>query len=214
MCSGVGDRTCLLPGFPIRKSSDHSSVGSSPRLIAASYVLLRLLVPRHPPCALTNLATKMLASTVQFSNYGRSHSHAVRRLNWSDRGNGPAAVADGSMCPKGSLPQDSTACLGRSPTHPIVPTSEGRTELGCYGGRPNGQCSTPEHHPWRDRPWHGFWTTSIACRQVLLRKEVIQPHLPVRLPCYDFVPIAGPTFDSSLPKGLGHWLRVLPTFVT
>ena len=59
-----------------------------------------------------------------------------------------------------------------------------------------------------------FWTTSKACRQVLLRKEVIQPHLPVRLPCYDFVPIAGPTFDGSLPKGLGHWLRVLPTFVT
>jgi hypothetical protein len=36
--------------------------------------------------------------------------------------------------------------------------------------------------------------------QMLLRKEVIQPHLPVRLPCYDFVPIAGPTFDRSLPR--------------
>jgi hypothetical protein len=33
---------------------------------------------------------------------------------------------------------------------------------------------------------------------VLLRKEVIQPHLPVRLPCYDFVPITDPTFGSSL----------------
>ena len=38
-------------------------------------------------------------------------------------------------------------------------------------------------------------------RQLLLRKEVIQPHLPVRLPCYDFVPIANPTFDGSLHKG-------------
>ena len=36
---------------------------------------------------------------------------------------------------------------------------------------------------------------------VLLRKEVIQPHLPVRLPCYDFVLIASPTFDGSLHKG-------------
>jgi hypothetical protein len=36
---------------------------------------------------------------------------------------------------------------------------------------------------------------------MLLRKEVIQPHLPVRLPCYDFTPIADPTFDGSLPKG-------------
>jgi hypothetical protein len=35
---------------------------------------------------------------------------------------------------------------------------------------------------------------------VLLSKEVIQPHLPVRLPCYDFVPIADPTFDGSLPR--------------
>ena len=31
----------------------------------------------------------------------------------------------------------------------------------------------------------------------LLRKEVIQPHLPVRLPCYDLVLITDPTFDSS-----------------
>src|SRR5512143_740214 len=46
-------------------------------------------------------------------------------------------------------------------------------------------------------------TASVARRQVLLRKEVIQPHLPVRLPCYDFVPIAGPTFDGSLPRGVG-----------
>jgi hypothetical protein len=41
----------------------------------------------------------------------------------------------------------------------------------------------------------------LLVRAELLRKEVIQPHLPVRLPCYDFTPIADPTFDSSLPKG-------------
>ena len=32
----------------------------------------------------------------------------------------------------------------------------------------------------------------------LLRKEVIQPHVPVRLPCYDFIPVTDPTFGSSL----------------
>ena len=36
---------------------------------------------------------------------------------------------------------------------------------------------------------------------LLLRKEVIQPHLPVRLPCYDLVPITSPTFDGSPHKG-------------
>lgn len=51
--------------------------------------------------------------------------------------------------------------------------------------------SQPHHpHPCEERG-----------NMVLLRKEVIQPHLPVRLPCYDFVPIADPTFDGSLPKG-------------
>ena len=31
-----------------------------------------------------------------------------------------------------------------------------------------------------------------------LRKEVIQPHLPIRLPCYDFTPVINPTFGSAL----------------
>ena len=32
----------------------------------------------------------------------------------------------------------------------------------------------------------------------LLRKEVIQPHLPIRLPCYDFTPITDFTFGRAL----------------
>ena len=35
-------------------------------------------------------------------------------------------------------------------------------------------------------------------RTFLLRKEVIQPHLPIRLPCYDFTPVINPTFDNAL----------------
>ena len=31
-------------------------------------------------------------------------------------------------------------------------------------------------------------------------KEVIQPQVPLRLPCYDFTPIIGPTVDGCLPK--------------
>jgi hypothetical protein len=75
-----------VPGYPIRTPSDQSSVDSSPRTIAASHVLHRLLMPRHPPCALNNLTNthikksrhkcaqkqKMLASTVQFSTTTRT----------------------------------------------------------------------------------------------------------------------------------------------
>jgi len=37
---------------------------------------------------------------------------------------------------------------------------------------------------------------------------VIQPHLPVRLPCYDLAPLTEHTFGASLPLGLGQRLRV------
>ena len=35
---------------------------------------------------------------------------------------------------------------------------------------------------------------------VLLRKEVIQPQVPLRLPCYDFAPVISFILESSLPK--------------
>ena len=42
------------------------------------------------------------------------------------------------------------------------------------------------------------WDRSISSG--LHRKEVIQPHLPIRLPCYDFTPVINPTLDGVLPK--------------
>ena len=60
MYSVTGDTTSLVPGFPIRTSSDPRSVDSSPRHNAASHVLHRLPVPRHPPCALKHLQHKTL----------------------------------------------------------------------------------------------------------------------------------------------------------
>ena len=39
---------------------------------------------------------------------------------------------------------------------------------------------------------------SALQQTILHRKEVIQPHLPIRLPCYDFTPIIYPTFDGWL----------------
>ena len=40
----------------------------------------------------------------------------------------------------------------------------------------------------------------LRLRLTLPRKEVIQPHLPVRLPCYDFTPLTLHTFDASAPE--------------
>ena len=38
----------------------------------------------------------------------------------------------------------------------------------------------------------------ISFLYFFLRKEVIQPHLPIRLPCYDFTPVIGLTLDNAL----------------
>ena len=46
-----------MTGFPIQKFPDQRMFSSSPRLIAAYHVFLRLLTPRHPPFALYSLAT-------------------------------------------------------------------------------------------------------------------------------------------------------------
>ena len=43
---------------------------------------------------------------------------------------------------------------------------------------------------------HSKIKSKTCCLFYLLRKEVIQPHLPIRLPCYDFTPIIDPTFGS------------------
>jgi hypothetical protein len=65
----------------------------------------------------------------------------------------------------------------------------------------------------RASPGHIDEHSAYRSKLRLPRKEVIQPQLPLRLPCYDFTPIIDPTFDGCLPEGLAHRLRVLPTFV-
>ncbi len=96
------------------------------------------------------------------------------------------------------VPQDPTAC--QTPGHP---TSSSRLPEGSCtrrGHAASGQLvSVPPLSSTSARTSErGSGPASKLAGQVLLRKEVIQPHLPVRLPCYDFVLIADPTFDSSL----------------
>ena len=242
-----------MRGSPIRKSSDQRSVDSSPRLIAASYVLHRLLVPRHPPCALNNLATQTPTPTHQPHKGSRIsagiqiHTYKLARCSRplcssqrteDDRPHDTASPGNpGGTTPErplaeftthpshlavsgaGPFPQDPTACLQSPVLHPIPfhthpREGEDRTRHQATAGDRTGQCSTLElrhQHPSNSRT--GATSRSVRDsgptipgepdhgRPVLLRKEVIQPHLPVRLPCYDFVPIADPAFDGSLHKG-------------
>src|SRR5262249_44735157 len=105
---GRGDGPLRPPGCPIRTSPDPSLVAGSPGLIAGSYVLLRLLVPRHPPCALINLAT---------TDDARVHC-AVLKIRPATRNpprhqRGAEAARQRSPATR-PFPQDPTACPARA----------------------------------------------------------------------------------------------------
>ena len=59
----------------------------------------------------------------------------------------------------------------------------------------------------------GSVRNSVTPATFSLRKEVIQPQVLLRLPCYDFTPIMNHTLDRCLPCGLACRLLVQSTFV-
>jgi hypothetical protein len=91
---------------------------------------------------------------------------------------------------------------------PASPLSGVRSDQLSY--RPEVGCvlPSPDFEPgqtWRlDAPARGpsnlCWELAPRLRTRLLLKEVIQPHVPVRLPCYDFTPVISHTVVSALPK--------------
>jgi hypothetical protein len=62
-------------GYPIRKPPDQRSVANSPGHIAGSHVLHRLLMPRHPPCALKNLNTKVTRCSRSLCSSQNTNGH-------------------------------------------------------------------------------------------------------------------------------------------
>ena len=130
MCSGGGDEQLRSTGFPIRKSPDRSLVADSPGLIAGSYVLHRLLVPRHPPCALNNLATTddarvhyavLKIRAVPTPRPSRTPARALTGFPVSlvhDRGRSTRCRSSPREDKERPFPQDSTACSTRPSPRP------------------------------------------------------------------------------------------------
>ena len=102
--------------------------------------------------------------------------------------------------------------LSYDPTGRSYRARTGATGLGCPVPRLLGVwissalCSerVPACHPPETSPRPAGGRIDLgpprATAGHLPRKEVIQPHLPVRLPCYDFTPITGPTLDTYPPE--------------
>src|SRR5690606_8437971 len=59
MYSDVSDCVLPQPGFPIRTPPDQSLLTAPRGSFVVRHVLLRLLAPRHPPCALSSLTISL-----------------------------------------------------------------------------------------------------------------------------------------------------------
>ena len=131
--------------------------------------------------------TNMLATTIQITNNPPHTPTPTTTAGWL-RGQPPQQVADAHTV----LNVNPTVCsLAKTflcptqNTHPHPPPTIGWSTHAGTRKQPNTTQTAMLH---------------CSPQTGLPRKEVIQPHLPVRLPCYDFVPIANPTFDHSPRK--------------
>ena len=219
------DRSLHRPGFPIRASPGQSLLSSSPGLFAACRALRRVSAPRHPPHALSSLPAvlrwsiplacirltdlpnhdvKELVVTARSRprrRHGSGLFSATDRSHGADRNR-----TDGLRLAKAALSQ-----LSYSPARSLV--GLGRLELPTSplsGVRSN-------HLSYRPSSGNGSRLSKLSrggepvCEHMLLRKEVIQPQVPLRLPCYDFTPVTGRTLGGCFPCGLAHQLPVQPT---
>ena len=173
MYSDTGNTTSLVLGFPIRTSSDQRSVDSSPRLIAASYVLHRPLMPRHPPCALKHLQHKNQSFQQKTKKLHHNDPHQTSPENTQPhprkgRTGHPDTSTAANRCSQplstNQTPHPTTKTWGNN-TPPT--TRSGQRETGLLSQSPTVCLVTPPHspttHPQGPAPRSdGFLSSSCA----------------------------------------------------
>ena len=159
----------MIPAeFPHSEISGSKDICSSPKLIAAYHVFHRLLVPRHSPCALFSLTVFLL---------------------WF------------SICQQDFLPL--SEIVSHNISVMLLTTNKWflkilfRSYYSVFKVHSEGRALKIEHYR--------MWISPVRNRKVQLfrfvwlpRKEVIQPQVLLRLPCYDFTPITSFTFGRVL----------------
>ena len=144
-------------GFPIRKSWRQRPVIDSTRLIADSHVLLRLLMPRHPPCALENLTTNRPSK--ELSTNRENHTDNRTRKGPGHRGSQikEIAICTGNTTkgvPRYKMLASTMQFPNNNPNTPTPhhqhPPKKGMPEpagLGHARGQPRHTTEPPTTHP-------------------------------------------------------------------
>ena len=169
-------------GLPHSAISGSSRVCHSPELLAAYHGLHRLRVPRHPPHAFSRLTT----NTVVKQNY----AHCFKRVTFSCE----KVISNKGFNKSHDLP-----------LHPLSNSNDPHALVRAKGSTiESGWTECVEAKRLRDAfpsPEGEAYSRSV--------KEVIQPQVPLRLPCYDFAPVTALAFGRLVPCGFRHGLRAL-----
>jgi hypothetical protein len=185
-------------GLPHSAIQGSSPVCGSPWLIAAYHGLPRLRVPRHPPHTFARLTTSVDQA---------EHARSTRVMHFDVR----SAFA-ASARPLQSPDDDSSSTIT---SHVHCQTALANApRLPQAGAR--DACMPVQSKSDRDAECRGgdFRALSIGRSRGIRStrgsgKEVIQPQVPLRLPCYDFAPVTWLAFGRLPPCGLLHGLRAL-----
>ncbi len=160
-------------------------VDGSPELIAVFRVLHSLLMPRHPSCARIRLARTAFPPSLPYEKFlalwrGSLPADLVYELQFSFNFQLPV-VKDRSR-----LRSESFGAVNDLQKRTLEKTANARApSTGPRANRFHLAVLTRGLRPAKDR--------------CLLRKEVIQPLVPQRLPCYDFIPITTHTLGGQMP---------------
>ena len=143
------DTTLDIQGFPIRTSPDHSSFTNSPGLIAGYNVLHRLLVPRHPPIALSSLPKKHTTKQCSRPLCNSQHTSGTKHPQHhnSIRSN-PAAEETPHTTQDATSPSGPNSVPSNIPTtntSPPHPHTAGSTNQ--HQSQKPSQCSTTRNPP-------------------------------------------------------------------
>ena len=216
-------------GFPHSGIPGSKAVCASPGLIAACRALRRLPMPRHPPCALGIFSSRPPSrGALDFglvSGYRPDPSGSGRYVDsyqkkyrsrsmptTSDRRLRKTLWSFFSYLNLRDCALISKFRLNRYAALKVPPGLPGSRMLG-WEVRSRGSSLARPDLGARGFSRGGELRSTRFGPLGLPRKEVIQPHLPVRLPCYDFTPLTLHTFDASAPRGFGRRLRVQTTRV-
>ncbi len=176
-------------GFPHSDICGSMPACGSPQLFAAYHVLLRQSVPGHPPCALIRLIYFGFHMSLPVPLLGHASTLVLSlafcglRFQSSSLSGFPSPRSRSQCASRLFSVQFSRNDLRPTPENDIVRKEE--------------EPSVPSILvPFTRFPWRSTWDCDELLHHILPRKEVIQPHLPIRLPCYDFTPVIGLTFDG------------------